>query len=99
VIRHKGFTIWFTGLSGADKSTLSGLVEHRLRAYGAKIEVLDGDVVRENLSKAVGFSKADRERRVCLRVAFAQRRNCDRRADFALPGCPRRDSRTHPQFH
>jgi adenylyl-sulfate kinase len=58
---HQGFTLWFTGLSGAGKSTISGIVEKRLREAGAKIEVLDGDVVRENLSKGLGFSKEDRD--------------------------------------
>ena len=58
---HRGFTLWFTGLSGAGKSTISGIVEKRLREAGAKIEVLDGDVVRENLSKGLGFSKEDRD--------------------------------------
>ena len=58
---HKGFTLWFTGLSGAGKSTVSDIVERRLRANGAKVEVLDGDVVRTHLSKGLGFSKGDRD--------------------------------------
>jgi adenylyl-sulfate kinase len=69
VIQHKGFTIWFTGLSGAGKSTVSRLLEDRLRSHGAKVEVLDGDVVRENLSKGLGFSKADRDENI-RRVGF-----------------------------
>jgi adenylylsulfate kinase len=56
-----GFTIWFTGLSGAGKSTISAIVERELRAQGRKVEVLDGDVVRTHLSKGLGFSKADRD--------------------------------------
>ena len=60
-LTHQGFTLWFTGLSGAGKSTISGIIEKRLREAGAKIEVLDGDVVRENLSKGLGFSKEDRD--------------------------------------
>ncbi len=60
-LTHQGFTLWFTGLSGAGKSTISGILEKRLRDAGAKIEVLDGDVVRENLSKGLGFSKEDRD--------------------------------------
>jgi adenylyl-sulfate kinase len=60
-LTHQGFTLWFTGLSGAGKSTISGILEKRLREAGAKIEVLDGDVVRENLSKGLGFSKEDRD--------------------------------------
>jgi len=58
---HKGFTIWFTGLSGAGKSTLSEIIEKRLREAGARVEVLDGDVIRTNLSKGLGFSKEDRD--------------------------------------
>ena len=60
-LTHQGFTLWFTGLSGAGKSTISGIIEKRLREAGAKIEVLDGDVVRENLSKGLGFSNEDRD--------------------------------------
>jgi adenylyl-sulfate kinase len=60
-VRHKGFVLWFTGLSGAGKSTISGIVEKRLREAGAKVEVLDGDVVRTHLSKGLGFSKEDRD--------------------------------------
>ncbi|HEY3231348.1 MAG TPA: adenylyl-sulfate kinase, partial [Roseiflexaceae bacterium] len=56
-----GFTIWFTGLSGAGKSTISALVERELRERGQKVEVLDGDVVRTHLSKGLGFSKEDRD--------------------------------------
>jgi adenylyl-sulfate kinase len=56
-----GFTIWFTGLSGAGKSTISGIVEQALRERGHKVEVLDGDVVRTHLSKGLGFSKEDRD--------------------------------------
>ena len=56
-----GFTIWFTGLSGSGKSTISEIVERELRARGHKVEVLDGDVVRTHLSKGLGFSKEDRD--------------------------------------
>jgi adenylyl-sulfate kinase len=56
-----GFTVWFTGLSGAGKSTISALVEQELRERGHKVEVLDGDVVRTHLSKGLGFSKEDRD--------------------------------------
>jgi adenylyl-sulfate kinase len=66
---HKGFTLWFTGLSGAGKSTISGLLEQRLRAAGAKVEVLDGDVVRTHLSKGLGFGKEDRDENV-RRIGF-----------------------------
>jgi adenylyl-sulfate kinase len=60
-MEHPGFTIWFTGLSGAGKSTIAGIVEHELRSRGMKVEVLDGDVVRTHLSKGLGFSKEDRD--------------------------------------
>jgi len=58
---HKGFTLWFTGLSGAGKSTLTDLLEAEFKRRGYKVEVLDGDVVRTNLSKGLGFSKEDRD--------------------------------------
>src|SRR5579862_8406554 len=56
-----GFTLWFTGLSGAGKSTLANLVADELRARGHRVEILDGDEVRTNLSKGLGFSKEDRD--------------------------------------
>ncbi|MGH9628593.1 MAG: adenylyl-sulfate kinase [Bryobacteraceae bacterium] len=58
---HKGFTLWFTGLSGAGKSTISERVLNRLKEAGAKVELLDGDVVRTHLSRGLGFSKEDRD--------------------------------------
>jgi len=61
---HKGFTLWFTGLSGSGKSTISSLLEERLRALGAKVEVLDGDEVRTHLCKGLGFSKEDRDENI-----------------------------------
>jgi adenylyl-sulfate kinase len=66
---HKGFVLWFTGLSGAGKSTISNLVEARLREAGASVEVLDGDIVRTHLSKGLGFSKEDRDNNV-RRIGF-----------------------------
>ncbi len=65
----QGVTIWFTGLSGAGKTTLARLVEAELRALGKKVEVLDGDLVRTNLCKDLGFSKEDRKSNV-QRIAF-----------------------------
>jgi adenylylsulfate kinase len=59
-----GATIWLTGLSGAGKSTISGLLGERLSAMGQRVEVLDGDEVRRNLSAGLGFSKADRDTNV-----------------------------------
>jgi len=67
---ERGFTIWFTGLSCSGKSTLSKKVEAELRRRGLnKIEVLDGDVVRMNLSKGLGFSKEDRDTNI-KRIGF-----------------------------
>jgi adenylyl-sulfate kinase len=57
----QGFTLWFTGLSGAGKSTLAQQVAARLRCRGVLVEVLDGDEIRQNLSKGLGFSKEDRD--------------------------------------
>jgi adenylyl-sulfate kinase len=65
----KGFTLWFTGLSGSGKSTLSVQVEAALLERGMKVEVLDGDVVRTNLSKGLGFSKEDRDTNI-RRIGF-----------------------------
>ena len=66
---HKGFTLWFTGMSGAGKSTISRQLELKLRERGAKVEVLDGDVVRTHLSKGLGFSKEDRDENI-RRIGF-----------------------------
>src|SRR5579875_1840978 len=72
-----GFTLWFTGLSGAGKSTLAKLAQAELRRRGYRVELLDGDEVRQNLSKGLGFSKEDR----------------DSSGDFALPKRARRGAR------
>lgn len=66
---HKGFTIWFTGLSGAGKTTISDVLVKEFAAREIPLEVLDGDVVRENLSKGLGFSKEDRDTNI-RRIAF-----------------------------
>ena len=66
---EQGVTIWFTGLSGAGKSTLAEMLFHELRKRDMKVELLDGDVVRTNLSKGLGFSKEDRDTNI-LRIGF-----------------------------
>jgi adenylyl-sulfate kinase len=68
-MEHQGFTLWFTGLSGAGKSTVSERVYARLKDAGAKVELLDGDVVRTHLSKGLGFSKEDRDTNI-RRIGF-----------------------------
>src|SRR5690606_2287463 len=59
--QQRGFTIWFTGLSGSGKTTVAGLVGPELERRGGLVEYLDGDVVRTHLSKGLGFSKEDRD--------------------------------------
>jgi adenylyl-sulfate kinase len=66
---QNGFTLWFTGLSGAGKTTISKLLEAELDKRRSRLEILDGDVVRENLSKGLGFSKEDRDTNI-RRIAF-----------------------------
>ena len=65
----RGFTVWLTGLSGAGKSTIANLLEQEIRKSTKNVEVLDGDVVRTNLSKGLGFSKEDRDTNI-RRIAF-----------------------------
>jgi adenylylsulfate kinase len=66
---HQGFAVWLTGLSGAGKSTLSERLVARLREEGAKVELLDGDIVRTNLSQGLGFSREDRDTNI-RRIGF-----------------------------
>ncbi|RMF59511.1 MAG: adenylyl-sulfate kinase, partial [Calditrichaeota bacterium] len=66
---NKACTIWFTGLPSSGKSTLSQLLEKELRKRNRNVEVLDGDVVRTNLSKGLGFSKEDRDTNI-KRIGF-----------------------------
>jgi len=65
----KGFTLWFTGLPGSGKSTLAERVRDILLERGMKVEVLDGDIVRRNLSKGLGYSKEDRDTNI-RRIGF-----------------------------
>ncbi|MFN2598624.1 MAG: bifunctional sulfate adenylyltransferase/adenylylsulfate kinase [Pyrinomonadaceae bacterium] len=68
--RHEqGFCLWFTGLSGAGKSTTAEILAVKLMEHGRRVTVLDGDVVRTNLSKGLGFSKEDRDTNI-RRIGF-----------------------------
>ena len=68
----RGFTIWFTGLSGAGKSTLSREIATALQARGCRVERLDGDEIRQQLGRGLGFSKDDRDENV-RRIGFVAR--------------------------
>jgi adenylyl-sulfate kinase len=70
--KSKGFTVWFTGLSGAGKTTLAQALAKDLVSRGLKLEVLDGDEVRTNLSKGLGFSKEDRDTNI-RRIGYVAR--------------------------
>src|SRR5438045_4473829 len=69
---HKGFILWFTGLSGSGKSTLSERLVATFKERGYKVELLDGDEVRTNLSKGLGFSKEDRDTNI-RRIGYVSR--------------------------
>ena len=71
-VRPGGFTLWFTGLSGAGKSTIAELVVPELERRGLLVDTLDGDVVRTHLSKGLGFSKEDRDTNI-HRIGFVAR--------------------------
>ncbi len=64
LLKQKGATIWFTGLSGSGKSTIAFTVEHALVERGHLAYVLDGDNIRHGLNKNLGFSAADREENI-----------------------------------
>jgi len=66
---HQGCAVWFTGMSSAGKTTAARLLENRLRAAGASVEVLDGDLVRTRLSKGLGYGKEDRDENI-RRIGF-----------------------------
>lgn len=68
-MEHQGFTLWMTGLSGAGKTTIALELEKKLKERGVKFERLDGDVVRESLTRDLGFSKEDRDKNI-ERVSF-----------------------------
>ncbi len=68
-MKQGGVTVWLTGLSGAGKSTITEALQAKLIAEGYSIEVLDGDIVRTNLTKGLGFSKEDRDENI-RRIGF-----------------------------
>src|SRR5262245_46368280 len=69
IVTQKGFTLWLTGLSGAGKTTIALELEQQLRERGLLVERLDGDTVREGLTRDLCFSKADRDKNI-ERVSF-----------------------------
>jgi len=69
LMQNGGFTLWLTGLSGAGKSTLARAVADRLRQDAIRLEILDGDEIREHLSKGLGFSREDRDTNI-RRIAY-----------------------------
>ncbi|WP_107668949.1 adenylyl-sulfate kinase [Cyanothece sp. BG0011] len=68
-MEKRGVTVWFTGLSGAGKTTITRALEQKLRDAGYSLEILDGDIVRTNLTKGLGFSKEDRDTNI-RRIGF-----------------------------
>jgi len=68
-MEHKGFTLWFTGLSGSGKSVIADTVAEELKRMGMKVERLDGDIVRKSLTKDLGFTEEDRNMNI-ERVTF-----------------------------
>lgn len=64
-----GLTVWFTGLPSAGKTTIARALVERLHAEGRRAEILDGDAVREHLSKGLGFTKEDRDTNI-RRIGF-----------------------------
>jgi len=68
-MKQQGAVVWFTGFSGAGKSTIADALTQKLKSGGYQLEVLDGDEVRENLTKDLGFSKEDRDTNI-RRIGF-----------------------------
>jgi len=71
-VEQKGVTVWFTGMSGAGKTALAIPLEKELKKRGLKVERLDGDIVRQGLTRDLGFSKEDRDKNI-ERVTFVAR--------------------------
>ena len=68
-MQQRGVTVWFTGLSGAGKSTIAQALAEKLKREGYRLEILDGDIVRTNLTKGLGFSREDRDENI-RRIGF-----------------------------
>lgn len=68
-MQQRGVTVWFTGLSGAGKSTIAQALAEKLKSEGYGLEILDGDIVRTNLTKGLGFSREDRDENI-RRIGF-----------------------------
>ncbi|MBE9048473.1 adenylyl-sulfate kinase [Pleurocapsales cyanobacterium LEGE 10410] len=71
-MKQQGVAVWFTGFSGAGKSTIAEALTEKLKSQGYQLEVLDGDEIRENLTKDLGFSKEDRDTNI-RRIGFVAR--------------------------
>lgn len=85
---HPGFVLWFTGLSGAGKTTVALALLPKLQELGMNVERLDGDVVRQSLTKDLGFSKEDRDKnieRVTFVAKLLSRNNVGVLASFISP--------------
>lgn len=91
---HPGFVLWFTGLSGAGKTTLAKALMPKLQEIGMRVERLDGDTVRQSLTKDLGFSKEDRDmniERVTFVAKLLSRNNVAVLASFISPYAETRD--------
>lgn len=94
MVEHPGFVLWFTGLSGSGKTTLAHALLPKLHERGVRIERLDGDVVRQSLTKDLGFSKEDRDKnieRVTFVAKLLSRNNVGVVASFISPYAQTRD--------
>jgi adenylyl-sulfate kinase len=94
MIDHPGFVLWFTGLSGAGKTTIAVALLEKLKERGVRTERLDGDVVRQSLTRDLGFSKEDRDKnieRVTFVAKLLSRNNVGVLASFISPYAKTRD--------